>query len=107
MHIKKQTSSPPLKLRLCTIQCCNQRYETSFDHLGQGRTVLISLAHTSNFIWGQTSKSNWSNTLVLQKRVLRFIHFSDKREYAIPFFVATNILPVNILFYGKCTYIDA
>jgi hypothetical protein len=35
----------------------------------------------------------------LQKRVLRFIHFSDKREHAIPFFVATNILPVNILFY--------
>ena len=47
-------------------------------------------------IWGQTSQSNWSAILVLQKRVLRFL---DKREHAIPFFVATNILPVDILFY--------
>jgi hypothetical protein len=41
-------------------------------------------------IWGQTSQSNWSAILVLQKRVLRFVHFLDKREHAIPFFVATN-----------------
>jgi hypothetical protein len=40
-----------------------------------------------------------SDILVLQKRVLRFIHSSDKREHAIPLFVATNILPVNLLYY--------
>ena len=48
---------------------------------------------------GSDKPVNWSDILVLQKRVLRFIHFLDKREHAIPFFVATNILPVNILFY--------
>ncbi len=37
-------------------------------------------------IWGQTSKSNWNDILVLQKCVLRFIYFSDKREHAMPLF---------------------
>lgn len=41
-------------------------------------------------IRSRTSKSNWNDILVLQKRVLRFIHFSDKREHAIPLFVSTN-----------------
>ena len=50
-------------------------------------------------IWGQTSKSNWNDILVLQKRVLRFIHFSDKRKHAIPLFVSTNILPINLLYF--------
>jgi hypothetical protein len=44
---------------------------------------------------GSDKPVNWSDILVLQKRVLRFIHFLDKREHAIPFYVATNILPVN------------
>ena len=37
--------------------------------------------------------------LILQKRVPRLIFFSSKRSHAIPLFVASNILPINMLFF--------
>ena len=35
----------------------------------------------------------------LQKRALRLIFFASKRSHAIPLFVASNILPVNMLYF--------
>ena len=37
--------------------------------------------------------------LTLQKRALRLIFFASKRSHAIPLFVASNILPVNMLYF--------
>ena len=37
--------------------------------------------------------------LVLQKRVLRLIYFTDRREDAIPLFAKAKILPVTFLYY--------
>ena len=37
--------------------------------------------------------------LVLQKRVLRLIYFTDRREHAIPLFTKAKILPVTFLYY--------
>ena len=37
--------------------------------------------------------------LTLQKRALRLIFFSSKRSHAIPLFVASNILPINMLYF--------
>ena len=37
--------------------------------------------------------------LVLQKRALRFIHFANSRDHAIPLFLNTMILPLNFLYY--------
>ena len=47
----------------------------------------------------QTSKKQLNKLLILQKRALRFIHFANLRDHAIPLFINTNILPVNFLYY--------
>ena len=47
--------------------------------------------------WGQASKSLLNKILLLQKRVLRFIFFANQRESAIPLFIKSNILPLNII----------
>ena len=36
---------------------------------------------------------------ILQKLVLRLIHFTDRKEHAIPLFIIDNILPLNFLYY--------
>ena len=37
--------------------------------------------------------------LILQKRALRFIYFSDRRDHAIPLFLNAHILPINFMHY--------
>ena len=41
--------------------------------------------------WGQASKSLLNKLLILQKRALKFIIFSDKRNSAIPLFVKCKV----------------
>ena len=48
--------------------------------------------------WGQTSKANLNKILILQKRALCLIYFTNKREHAIPLFISANILPVDMLY---------
>ena len=50
-------------------------------------------------VWGQTSKLNLEKILILQKRALRLIYFRNNREHAIPLFVCSNILPVDMLYF--------
>ena len=49
--------------------------------------------------WGMASKSALNRILILQKRCLRFIFFSERRAHAIPLFIDTNVLPVHFLYY--------
>ena len=49
-------------------------------------------------VWGQAAQCDLRKILILQKRVLRLIFFSSNRSHAIPFFVFSNILPVNMPF---------
>ena len=48
--------------------------------------------------WGQASISLLNKILILQKRVLGFIFFVNRRESAIPLFVKSNIPPLNIMY---------
>ena len=50
-------------------------------------------------VWGQTSKTNLEKILILQKRALRLIHFSSNSEHAIPLFLRSNFLPIDMLYY--------
>ena len=50
-------------------------------------------------MWGEASKSHLNKLLILQKRVLRFIHFSDRRDNAIPLFLNAHILPIHFMHY--------
>jgi hypothetical protein len=60
--------------------------------------VFALLVPSCQQVWNKLL-TTCNNFVDIIRLVLRFIHFLDKREHAIPFFVATNILPVNILFY--------
>ena len=48
--------------------------------------------------WGQASISLLNKILILQKRVLRFIFFVNRRESVNPLFVKSNIPPLNIMY---------
>lgn len=50
-------------------------------------------------VWGFACKSYLNKILVLQKRALRFMYFANSRDHAVPFFVESNILPLNFLYY--------
>ena len=43
-------------------------------------------------VWGQAYKSYLKTVLILQKRVLRFMYFTQKNEYTIPLFINAKIL---------------
>lgn len=49
--------------------------------------------------WGNASNAYLNKILVLQKRVLRLIYFTDRREHAIPLFTKAKVLPVTFLYY--------
>ena len=48
--------------------------------------------------WGQAAKTHLQKLLVLQKRVLRLMHFSDPRAHAVSLFISSNILPIYMLY---------
>ena len=50
-------------------------------------------------VWGQAAQRDLEKIRILQKRALRLIFFSNKRSHAIPLFIASNILPVNMLYF--------
>ena len=45
---------------------------------------------------GQAAKSHLQEILVLQKRVLRLMYFSEPRAHAVPLFTSSKILPLNV-----------
>ena len=49
--------------------------------------------------WRQATNSNLNKILILQKRALRLMYFSDRRAQAIPLFVRSGVLPLNMLYF--------
>ena len=48
--------------------------------------------------WGQAAKTHLHKLLVLQKRVLRLMYFSEPKAHAVSLFITLNILPINMLY---------
>ena len=48
--------------------------------------------------WGQAAKTHLQKILVLQKRVLRLMYFSEPRAHAVPLFISSKILPLQMFF---------
>ena len=44
-------------------------------------------------------KSHLNKILTLQKRAVRLMNFSYSREHAIPLFISSNIMPLNLMYY--------
>ena len=49
--------------------------------------------------WGQAANSSLNKILILQKRALRLMCSSDWRVHAIPLFVRSGVLPLNMLYF--------
>ena len=49
--------------------------------------------------WGQACKTYLNKILILQKRALRLLYFTDWHEHAIPLFLDANVLPITFLYY--------
>ena len=49
--------------------------------------------------WAQAANSSLNKILILQKRALRLMYFSDRRAHAIPMFVRSAVLPLNMLYF--------
>ena len=48
--------------------------------------------------WGYAAKTHQQKLLVLQKRVLRLMYFSEPRAHALSLFITSNVLPINMLY---------
>ena len=62
------------------------------------RSLIFPYTLYGILAWGQASQCDLKKILTLQKRALRLIFFASNRSHAIPLFVASNILPVNMLY---------
>ena len=54
---------------------------------------------------GQTAKTHLQKILTLQKRVLHLIYFSETRTHAVPLFISSKILPLQMLYAEKVSSI--
>ena len=54
-------------------------------------------------VWGHAAKSYVSKLLVLQKCALQLIYFAQSDAHAIPLFIQSKILPVNMIYFDTAT----
>ena len=50
-------------------------------------------------MWGHAAQTYINQILVLQKRALRLIYFTSYRSHAIPLFISSNTIPINMLYF--------
>ena len=48
--------------------------------------------------WGQAARTHLDKLIVLQKRVLRLMYFSEPIAHAVSLFITSNFLPINMLY---------
>ena len=63
------------------------------------RSLILPYLSYGICVWGLAAKSYINKLLVLQKRALRLIYFAPSNAHAIPFFMETKILPVNMIYF--------
>ena len=59
------------------------------------RSLIFSYMSYGLAAWGQAAKTHLQKLLVLQKRVLRLMYFSEPRAHAVPLFITSNILSIK------------
>ena len=77
------------------------------------RTALLNIYQSLIFpyltyglaAWRQAAKTHLQKILVLQKRVLRLMYFSEPRAHAVPLFISSKILPLQMLYAEKVSSI--
>ena len=49
--------------------------------------------------WGRANKIHRNKILSLQKRALRLMFFGDYKAQAVPFFISSSLLPLDLLYF--------
>ena len=65
------------------------------------RSLILPYLSYGIVAWGRAAKSHISKLLILQNRALRLMHFADKQQHAIPFFLDSNFLPIQMVYFEK------
>ena len=73
------------------------------------KKTLTNLYHTFIFpyliycveVWGSACKTNLTPIMLLQKKVVRILSFSDRLEHTEPLFIRLDILPFNKLIHHR------
>ena len=60
--------------------------------------MIFPYTHHGIAAWGQAAQVYRRKVFILQKRALRLMFFAGNRSHAIPLFVSTNVLPLNMLY---------
>ena len=55
--------------------------------------------------WGQAAKIHLQKLLVLQKRVLRLMYFSEPTGHTMSLFITSIILSINMLYVETVSYV--
>ncbi len=62
------------------------------------RCLILPYITYGLIVWGHASKKYINKILILQKQALRLIYFKTYKEHAIPLFIESKILPINMLY---------
>ena len=62
------------------------------------RSLILPYLSYGLASWGQAAKSHLQKLLVLQKRALRLMYFCELRAHAVPLFISSKSLPLNMLY---------
>ena len=63
------------------------------------KALLSSYLSHGIVAWGQAAKRYANQLCLLQKLALRLMYFSHYTAHAIPYFLSSNILPLNMLYF--------
>jgi len=63
------------------------------------RSLILPYLSYGICVWGRAAKLYIGKLLVLQKRALRLIYFAPSDAHAIPVFIQSEILPVNMIYF--------
>ena len=63
------------------------------------RSLIFPYLSYGIAVWGQAVQTYINQVLALQNGALRLIYFAPYRSHAIPLFVSSNALPVNMLYF--------
>ena len=63
------------------------------------RSLIFPYLSYDIAVWAQAAQTYINQVLALQKRSLRLVYFAPYRSHAIPLFVSSNTLPVNMLYF--------
>ena len=83
-----------------------------FVYLGASKYFIPYIQVTQPYLlydivaWGNAAKIHRTKILTLQKRALRLMHFGDYKSHAIPFFISSRFLPLDMLYFKSVAMHD-